>query len=1493
MKRACRQWSKRGVYFIGFLFLFFLQTDVLASAEIREIIFPEAKGIFSVDKEEEEVYSNQVKLKKSTAQPKDDAVISFYKYDSQSSQFLTLSHTTYSDDATLNGNFKPVFKLTIDGKEIDISQKLPAVKCLVYKKEEPLIVLYHDSRLKEKKSVCIMIESDKDHELLKIEKLRGSEATFVGYITTSTTSKEVCDGKLFVEKGTEIRASLYHEQSKNRSMQYKPTLFAVAGVEIAPLEVKSQKKEQALWISSTVSKKEAMAGEYLEYRIYVNNSGQQDIDTLTMVHQLSSGISYQKGSFFINGKHIDDNRLSMSKNIVGNQIASLKSGEEIEVSFTAYIGMKAEREVFNETFVSYNQNTLTYNTKAITKIKKERHSSNTIVGKITSEDNITLAGVRLYLENGDFVFSDINGKYHFDNLSSSLHVVSLDKSSLSSNLEPTLCSTEESYVGSATSQFVDLTYTNIKKTRFCLKKSAKPQKKEETFHYKIEKKVVQKMPVYTSLDIQKHSQKQMILWPKEGYLPSMPSLKVAVLHGEKEKLKLFLNNKEVDMLAYDGFVKGKKKQKRISRYTGLDLQKGDNILVAKLYTKENTLIRELKRVVHLSTAPVRAEVVEEKSYLKADGEHSAVIAVRFYDASGYPLRSGMVGSYTVEKPYISQERIDELAKNPLAMISQENRYTISHDGIAYIKLKATSKSGEVKLHFPFQNDDEYTKAWLESSAREWFIVGFAEGSASYNSIKQHLVATKEEKLTHDGRVALFAKGKIKADLLLTLAYDSGKEADLGLVDEINPESFYTVYADASLQNSEAPSAKKLYVKLEKEKFYAMFGDFDTGIDNTTLSKYTRRINGLKSEYKGKRFEYTAFATKSAQRFVKDEIRGDGTSGLYHLSNEDIMFASEKVMIEVRDRFRDEVIVSRKNLTALIDYSIDYSAGTLYFKYPISSRDEAGNPQYIVVDYEVGSGEKEVFSYGGRAAVKFLNNRVEVATTYLHIDSGIEDDSLVGFDSTIKFNHKTTLKAEYAQSHHTKETNSTTADAYLLELTHHDKHLDARAYIKEQSDAFGLGQQNRSENATRKYGLEGTYSYWKHVALKFALYSEEELIGHLKRDVADIKVAYDNRLLLAHAGYRVIREDSQTNTQLLAGVSKRFLNQKLKLGISSEYAINQPTQSFPNRLLLESAYTINKYAEVFANYEILDYHDKKSQLSHIGLKGRPWQGAVIDNAISSEIDGENLRLFNHLGIQQNIKLSKALMLSASVDKEQTIDGEKEGDFTSYSISATYTKPTWGANAKSEYKEAKEKSINVDVGLYTKMDQRLGLAFGIRANKIFDAALDSSFIGAKFSLAYRPESGMAILNRLDMTQREDESYKIRKLINHSLFTTQLYDYLELSTSYGIKYIEDTIGNQMRSSVSDTVGVESIYTLSSRFSLGVHAHMLHDYTSKELSYATGSSIGYRLFKNGLLMVGYNFNGYKDQDFSRFNETEKGLYIKMRMKFDQDSLKEGLNYF
>ena len=99
---------------------------------------------------------------------------------------------------------------------------------------------------------------------------------------------------------------------------------------------------------------------------------------------------------------------------------------------------------------------------------------------------------------------------------------------------------------------------------------------------------------------------------------------------------------------------------------------------------------------------------------------------------------------------------------------------------------------------------------------------------------------------------------------------------------------------------------RIFLKIEREAFYAMFGDFQTGLSVTELSRYDRSLNGLKTEFRGKQFSFNAFASDTDKAFVRDEINGDGTSGPYRLSSSPIVINSDQIEIQVRDRFRSEM-----------------------------------------------------------------------------------------------------------------------------------------------------------------------------------------------------------------------------------------------------------------------------------------------------------------------------------------------------------------------------------------------------------------------------------------------------------------------------------------------------------------------------------------------------------------------------------------------------------
>ncbi len=164
------------------------------------------------------------------------------------------------------------------------------------------------------------------------------------------------------------------------------------------------------------------------------------------------------------------------------------------------------------------------------------------------------------------------------------------------------------------------------------------------------------------------------------------------------------------------------------------------------------------------------------------------------------------------------------------------------------------------------------------------------------------------------------------------------------------------------------------------------------------------------------FDVNAFASDTNQAFVKDEIRGDGTSGLYHLSRKNIVVNSDKITIEVRDRFRSEIVLSSQPLTRFVDYDIDYDTGALFFKQPIMSKDENFNPVYIVVDYESDDGGQDLsYTYGGRAAVKTVDDRVEAGATAIHEGQTGGSGNLYGLDATWKITDSTEVHAEAATS----------------------------------------------------------------------------------------------------------------------------------------------------------------------------------------------------------------------------------------------------------------------------------------------------------------------------------------------------------------------------------------------------------------------------------------------------------------------------------------------
>jgi uncharacterized repeat protein (TIGR01451 family) len=1020
------------------------------------------------------------------------------------------------------------------------------------------------------------------------------------------------------------------------------------------------------------------------------------------------------------------------------------------------------------------------------------------------------------------------------------------------------------------------------------------------------------------------------LMPSPDFRPAIASVKVAVEHSPGETIDLWLNDQPVSSLNYDGQLRNKAATVAVSLWRGVDIREGDNRLVAVCKDASGRETGRLERRVHFAGPPVQAQWVKSESRLLANGKDAPVIAVRLTDQDGQPARFGMFGAYTVLPPFQAYEAKERVKSDTLTRIQDDKpRYQVGSDGIARIKLEPTTQSGLAVIQLPLADKVHEVRVWLQPEARDWILLGLAEGTAGYNTLSGNMENLKsagaQEDFYQDGRLAFFAKGRIKGSWLMTLAYDSGRERkdlDNQLFQTIDPDTYYTLYGDATQQQNEAASVRKLYLKIERQQFYALFGDYDTGLTVTELSRYSRRLNGLKSEYAGERFGYNVFAADTDQAFVKDEIRGNGTSGLYRLSRTGIMINSEKVTIETRDRFHSEVIVSSQTLTRHIDYNIDYDAGTLFFKTPIYSRDENFNPTYIVVEYETANAHESAYTYGGRGSVKLADGKVEVGATYIHEGPRHAEGQLVGMDAKVDLGNGLQIKAEAATTNSESAGQKDSGQGYLAELTKSSADLDARLYYREQGEGFGLGQQNGGEAQTRKVGAEGSWRMDDPWKLSGEFYRQDNLATGARRDLGETRVDYARADYNLYSGLRLVQDSftegqSDDSTQLLLGASRRFLDNRLQARLSREQSLgsNNESEDFPTRTILGADYKISEPVTAFVEHEITQGKDQDSQSSRLGLKATPWSGGQLGSSLGRQIGENSQRIFANLGLTQTWQINERWSVDGGIDRTQTVhrDGEPtvfntsvptaagaEEDFTAVSLGAGYKAALWSWNGRLEHRASvSEDKWDVLTGIAGEVRPGLGLSAGLQ---LFDTATgqgDHSLEGdLRLSLAYRPKNTRwIVLDRLDYKietqQTDDNDYQARRIVNNLNASYKPHERLQVSLQYGAKYAFDTIDAASYAGYTDLTGLEARYDLTPKWDLGVHASLMHSWNAGQLDYCSGLSLGYAMVKNTWIGVGYNLSGFEDEDFSAAGYTAAGPYVKFRVKFDQQSVRQMVSWF
>ena len=956
----------------------------------------------------------------------------------------------------------------------------------------------------------------------------------------------------------------------------------------------------------------------------------------------------------------------------------------------------------------------------------------------------------------------------------------------------------------------------------------------------------------------------------------------------------------------------------------VDVQ-GGSLWRADFYVKENAADKSSKKAANgngkkaKSTAPLvttkqptKVRVIEKESTLLADGLTQPVIVLQLSDEAGVPARKGLQGLYTLDARYkVANLNGDELEHAP-GVQNRNLRYTTDEFGKVQIALAPTSEAGTVQLEIALADGALHqVDTKLTAPGRDWILVGLAEGTVGYNTIKGNMQsaeqASAEDALYQDGRTALFAKGTIKGEWLATLAYDSARSrqaADDGLYQGIDPNGHYTVYGDNSQQGMDAPSSEKLYVKIERKDFYVMFGDFDTNLTEKELTQYQRTFTGLKTEYSSDKYHVVAFASLNDQAHVKDEFKGEGRSGPYALSRRHIALNSEKIVLETRDRFRNDVIVDRRELTRHVDYTIDYDTGSVVFREPIWTQDNNLNPIFVLVRYESFDGRDEAANLGVRASAQ-VTKGINLGVTQINEGQIGAEAALTGVDATIDLTKNTRFSVEAAQSSKAQESSElATADAYRAEVKHINRNLTAKAYVSEQDQEFGLGQQSGSASGVRQVGAEGSLSVFDSLTLRAQTYEHTQIDTDANRQLAEGEAEYKISNTQLRAGTRMVRDEAGNGAltgsdQVTAGITQSMFKGQLKLRADRDQNVkNSSSVDYPHRTRLGVDYKLSTDSTLFAEHEIADGEIIDNQKTLVGIKSTPWSGGEMFVGATQNVNNQEQATGLSTNLLQTWQVSERWSLSAGGEQSTTVSqtGQNTGlgeDFVAASIGTQYRKGMWLWASRLENRDGTEQDRwHVSSSIKATSGSNVAL---LLSGRYAHANLANDVIqrNARFALggAYRPlNSRWMLLDKLeaqwDKSLGGEHDNSTKRIIN-TAHVNYKASKTQVSLQHGIKLVRDALSAGAYQSITDLAGMELRYDVTRQFDIGAHGNILNTRATQQFSTNTGVSVGHSAAKHIWISLGYNFSGFRDVDFSRANYTSEGVYMRLRIKFNQNTMR------
>lgn len=1291
-----------------------------------------------------------------------------------------------------------------------------------------------------------------------------------------------------------------------------------------------------LFVQKTASRSTAEIGDFVDYTVKVKNVSGGVLSGVTLADRLPFGFVYQPGSARLNNATLSDPAGGRGP-ALSFAIGALADNATATLTYRARIGPGAlqgdginRAQATSAAPLPRSSNVASIQVKVQGGVFSDKGF---VIGKVYLDCNrdgeqqpgeFGIPGVRLYLENGSYVISDEEGKYSFYGLSPLTHVLKLDRATLPTGAALEVLSQRNA--GDAGSRFVDLKNGELHKADFAsdsctpevLRQVEARRAKNQTSTPTVPQPAAKSAaPQDTASLLPTLDNRIGFVDLKEGVTLPMAQTNVRVKGVAGAKFVLKVNGSEIAESRVGSRSIDPERQLEVWEYIGVDLKAGANALaIGQIDPFGNARAGEKISV----TAPgdlARLSLALPPQPTPADGKSAAKLRLELRDAQGVSVTART--SVTLEAN-LGQWQTQDM--NPV----EPGVQTFVEGGAAEFLLMAPPVPGDSQVRVLSGVLKAEASVAFVPELRDLLAVGVIEGTFSLRRLSAGAFAPArtqdgfEQELRHfaresgnataAARAALFLKGKIKGEYLLTLAYDSDKETQQKLFRDIQPDQFYPVYGDAAVKGFDAQSASRLYVRVDKAKSYLLYGDFATPTVTPArnLGAYSRSLTGLRGHYESGGVTANAFASRDRTRQVVEEFSANGTSGPFTLKTGDLVGNSEKVEILTRDRNQPGIVLKSVPQARFTDYEIELYTGRILFRAPIPSLDAGLNPIFVRVTYEMDQGGAEFWVAGIDAQVKVTEN-VEIGGSMVEDRNPQDPYRLRSAHTTIRLAEKTTLIAEVARS---ERDSIGQGEGRRVELKHADGDLEVKAYAARTDTTFDNPSASLSKGRGEA-GVKASYKLDARTRLDGELLHTEDLATGGKRDGAQVSVehSFDNNMRLQVG----LRRASQSAAPAVPGsvgsatatdttsVRAKLLAQLPDMPQATVYGEVEQGIGDADRQMaaLGGEYQFANRSRLYARHEFINSlsgiyglnDGQRQNTTLVGLDTEYMQNGRMFSEYRARDAFSGREAEAAIGLRNLWTIDEGVRLNTSFERVQALNGDARNEATALTGAIEYTKnPLWKGTARLELRtSATGDSLLNTLGLAYKLSRDwtfLGKNT-LSINRGKNGGTDPMREWLQLGGAYRETetNRFNALGKYEFKYESDTGESPVKRAVHIVSAHANYQpsrALVYTARYAGKFVEENSAGLDSSSITHLLSTRVTRDLAKNWDIGVMASTLFSGDLGSRQYGMGAEAGYLVKENLWVSVGYNLMGFKDKDLAGEDYTDKGVYIRLRYKFDEN---------